>query len=191
MLVGVRAARLALSPGIRGESSTRRRTPVGSSCMARKERSDPIPNGGLEDGLRHSPFAALRPRVPAADPGVIPVTDAMPAPPLADAMPATPARRDPPPAPAPRSVRATPSMPAEARIVVRRERKGHGGKSVTIAEGPGLVAHDLEALARAAARALGAGARVESGALVVQGEQTERLIAWLGARGIGSVVRGN
>jgi translation initiation factor 1 (eIF-1/SUI1) len=82
-------------------------------------------------------------------------------------------------------------VPAHERIVVRRERKGHGGKAVTIAEGAGLAGHDVSALARDAAKALGTGARVEDGTLVVQGEQTDRLIAWLAGRGFTSVVRGN
>jgi translation initiation factor 1 (eIF-1/SUI1) len=62
---------------------------------------------------------------------------------------------------------------------------------VTIAKGAGLADRDVEQLAREAAKALGAGARVEDGALVVQGEQTERLIAWLTSRGFQSLVRGN
>jgi translation initiation factor 1 (eIF-1/SUI1) len=38
---------------------------------------------------------------------------------------------------------------------------------------------------------LGAGVRVESGAIVVQGEQVERVVAWLASRGFGPVVVGN
>lgn len=74
---------------------------------------------------------------------------------------------------------------------MRRERAGRGGKTVTLAEGPGLAGRDLEALARAAARALGLGARAEDGALVLQGDQSDRLAAWLGTRGFARVERGN
>ena len=77
------------------------------------------------------------------------------------------------------------------RVDVRRETGNRGGKTVTIAEGPGLAGRDLEALARDAARALGTGARVEDGAIAVQGDQRERLAAWLAARGFGLVARGN
>jgi translation initiation factor 1 (eIF-1/SUI1) len=77
------------------------------------------------------------------------------------------------------------------RVTVRRERTGRGGKTVTLAEGPGLAGRDLETLARAAAKALGLGARVESGALVLQGDQAERLAAWLATRGFARVERGN
>jgi translation initiation factor 1 len=129
------------------------------------------------DGLRHNPFAKhfgkaspVPPDVPAKEPEPISAQSRLPA---------------------PRPHAGPPLAPSKDRIVVRRERKGHGGKAVTIVEGPGLSGHDLDALARGAAKALGAGARVEHGALVVQGEQTERLIAWLGTRGFESVVRGN
>ena len=77
------------------------------------------------------------------------------------------------------------------RVTVRRERSGRGGKTVTIAEGPGLAGQDLARLARDAAAALGLGARVEAGALVLQGDQGERFRAWLTARGFAQVVRGN
>jgi translation initiation factor 1 (eIF-1/SUI1) len=77
------------------------------------------------------------------------------------------------------------------RVIVRRERKGHGGKAVTLAEGIQLSSAKLGELARDAAKALGAGARVEDGALVVQGDQADRLAAWLASRGFISVTRGN
>ena len=80
---------------------------------------------------------------------------------------------------------------APARLVVRRERAGRGGKAVTIVEGEPLQGRDLPALAKELARALGAGVRVESGAIVVQGEQVERVVAWLASRGFGPVVVGN
>ncbi|MBL8863099.1 MAG: translation initiation factor [Planctomycetes bacterium] len=124
--------------------------------------------------LRHSPFAALRRDGPA------------PASSVTSALPAGPATR----AASPDGVRPGASA-GRAALVVRREKKGRGGKAVTIAAGPALTASDLEALARAAAKALGAGARAEDGALVVQGEQTERLAAWLAGQGFTDIVRGN
>ena len=84
-----------------------------------------------------------------------------------------------------------PKSVVHAAIVVRREKKGRGGKAVTLAEGAALAGRDLEALARDLAKALGAGARVEAGALVVQGEQVDRLVAWLEQRGFSGIVRGN
>jgi translation initiation factor 1 (eIF-1/SUI1) len=75
-------------------------------------------------------------------------------------------------------------------VVVRREKKGRGGKAVTVIEGAGLAGRDLEELARACAKSLGAGARVEDGTVVVQGEQEERVVALLVSRGIERVIRG-
>lgn len=85
----------------------------------------------------------------------------------------------------------SPKPVVRASIVVRREKKGHGGKAVTIAEGAGLAGHDLDEMARELAKGLGAGARALDGALVVQGEQTDRLVAWLEKKGFGGIVRGN
>jgi translation initiation factor 1 (eIF-1/SUI1) len=129
--------------------------------------------------LRHNPFAALKKDgagaisrlgnaqpIPGSEPKV--VRSAKP-----DRHNAPPDRRIAKPA-------------VHAAIVVRREKKGRGGKAVTLAEGADLAGRDLETLARELAKALGAGARVEDGALVVQGEQVDRLVAWLGGIGVSS-----
>ena len=80
---------------------------------------------------------------------------------------------------------------ASSRLLVRRERAGCGGKVVTIVEGEPLRGCELPALAKDLARAMGTGARVESGTLVLQGEQIERVVAWLVSRGLGPIVVGN
>ncbi len=102
---------------------------------------------------------------------------------LGGSLPRGPSASPPPAAPA--------AELTQERVTVRRERAGRGGKTVTLAEGPGLAGRDLEALARAAARALGLGARSEDGALVLQGDQCARLAAWLATRGFTRVERGN
>jgi len=85
-----------------------------------------------------------------------------------------------------------PGVPhAEERVTVRFERAGHGGKTVTRVEGPGLAQAKLEELAREIARALGVGARAERAELLVQGDQCARLVEWLAKRGFGDVRRGN
>jgi translation initiation factor 1 len=114
-------------------------------------------------GLTHNPFAKLR----------------------ADGKPAQPSARE------IANPSVAPFSAPRGRVIVRREKKGHGGKTVTIAEGEGLSGADLALLARDAAKALGSGARVESGAIVVQGDLSERLVAWLVGRGLGPVSRGN
>jgi translation initiation factor 1 (eIF-1/SUI1) len=114
-------------------------------------------------GLTHNPFAQLRPDGKPAQPSAREIANPSP----------------PPPA------------PTKGRVIVRREKKGHGGKTITIAEGEGLAGVDLDSLARDAKRALGTGAHVTHGALAVQGDQTDRLTTWLLQRGFGPVSRGN
>ena len=77
------------------------------------------------------------------------------------------------------------------KLVVRRERKGHGGKTVTIVDGLGLPAARLEQLARALRTAMGCGARVDGGRVVVQGDLTQAVEGWLRKRGARQVVIGN
>lgn len=96
---------------------------------------------------------------------------------------------------------ATPSEPAppatsdpldlrtSGKLVVRRENKGRGGKTVTLIEG--LPEASLAALAKALKTALGCGATVEGANLALQGDQTARAIAFLTERGARQVVRGN
>lgn len=75
------------------------------------------------------------------------------------------------------------------KVVVRVERKGHGGKTVTCVDGlAGASPDDLEALARDLRKGMGTGARVEGGAVVVQGDLRERVTTWLSARGARRVV---
>lgn len=98
-----------------------------------------------------------------------------------------------PPGPAPQPGRAAEDRArlVQERVTVRRERAGRGGKTVTIAEGPAFAGRRLEELARAAARAMGVGARVEGAGLVLQGDQAERLVVWLATQGFARVERGN
>jgi len=78
-----------------------------------------------------------------------------------------------------------------AKIVIRRERKGRGGKTATVVEGLKLPPSGLERIMRELKRALGCGASVEDGTIVVQGDLAERIAPWLEARGAKRVVIGN
>lgn len=77
------------------------------------------------------------------------------------------------------------------RIVVRRERKGHGGKTVTVVEGLGLSRAQLEVVARLMRKALGCGSWVEGGRVVLQGDLARGAEAWLRGAGAPRVLRGN
>jgi translation initiation factor 1 len=85
----------------------------------------------------------------------------------------------PPPAAAP-----TPEPKGPARAVVRYERKGRGGKEATVIERLGLPAAELDAWARALKQALGCGGGVEGDAIVLAGDQRERVGGLLERRGV-------
>ena len=110
-----------------------------------------------------SPFArleALRPSLPA---GPAPAASA----PAPDARPKGP-----------------------ARAVVRMERKGRGGKEVTVVEKLGLGPAALEAWCRDLKHALGCGGSVDGELIVLQGDLRSRLPAVLTARGVAKVTVG-
>jgi translation initiation factor 1 len=117
-------------------------------------------------GLGHNPFAALRGSVDPTEP--------------ADSN--APAEA----APAPATSEATPE-----RLVVRKERTGRGGKTVTRVSGWNAADHDLGQRARDLKRALGCGASVEGDDVCVQGDQVERVAAHLERSQGARVVRGN
>lgn len=71
-----------------------------------------------------------------------------------------------------------------ARAVVRLERKGRGGKEVTVVEKLELRPKELEAWAKALKQSLGCGGALEGGDIVLQGDQRDRVRAWLEGRGV-------
>ncbi|WP_224372078.1 translation initiation factor [Hyalangium versicolor] len=77
-----------------------------------------------------------------------------------------------------------------ARAVVRMERKGRGGKEVTVVEQLGLPSAEREVWLKALKGALGCGGVVEEESLVLQGDQRDRLPALLEARGVRRVTVG-
>ncbi|GEN07336.1 translation initiation factor 1 [Myxococcus fulvus] len=109
----------------------------------------------------HNPFAAL-----AAKREELPVGTVAPAPP------------------------SKPEPKGPARAVVRMERKGRGGKEVTVVEHLELPAPQREVWLKALKNSLGCGGVVEDDTLVLQGDQRERLPALLEARGVRKVTVG-
>ena len=94
-----------------------------------------------------------------------------------------------PPGPAPAPVKDEPAR-GPARAVVRMERKGRGGKEVTVVEQLGMPEAEREKWLKALKGALGCGGVVEEDTLVLQGDQRERLPALLEARGVRRVTVG-
>jgi len=74
--------------------------------------------------------------------------------------------------------------------VVRLERKGRGGKEVTVVEQLGLPAAALRDWLKALKDALGCGGAVEGDALVLQGDQRSRVRTLLEERGVRRVTVG-
>jgi translation initiation factor 1 len=65
--------------------------------------------------------------------------------------------------------------PREQTAHVARERKGRGGKTVTLVRDLQLAPADLAALARQLKAACGTGGSVKDGVIEIQGDQRERV----------------
>ncbi|PRQ06797.1 hypothetical protein [Enhygromyxa salina] len=118
--------------------------------------------------LTSSPFAglaALLPDAPAA-----PVEASQPEPPAATAEPAG-------------------SSLATARLIVRRQKKGQGGKTVTFVEGLGPA--QLTELLPRLKRELGCGARIDEALLIAGTADHARVATWLRKAGATQVTLGN
>jgi translation initiation factor 1 len=77
-----------------------------------------------------------------------------------------------------------------ARAVVRMERKGRGGKEVTVVDKLGLRARELEAWCKDLKQALGCGGAVDGELIVLQGDLRARVPAVLTAKGVAKVTIG-
>jgi translation initiation factor 1 len=66
---------------------------------------------------------------------------------------------------------------------VRRERKGHGGKTVTIIDGELGSGTELAALAQQLKKLCGSGGTVKDGNIEIQGDHCEKVMAKLSELG--------
>lgn len=82
------------------------------------------------------------------------------------------------------------SKPGPARAVLRLERKGRGGKTVTVVSHLGLSDDELGVWCRELRKGLGCGGQVEEDKLVFNGDHRDRLVSLLDARGVRKVTRG-
>ena len=94
-----------------------------------------------------------------------------------------------PPQAAEASVVDRPAVDLSVRLVVRRQKKGQGGKTATFVEGIGR--EQAAALLPAIKRELGCGGRVDDDALVVGTAEHHRVAQWLRDRGATRVTLGN
>ena len=77
-----------------------------------------------------------------------------------------------------------------ARAVVRMERKGRGGKEVTVVEKLELRDSELETWCRELKQALGCGGSVDGDMIILQGDLRPRVAAVLTAKGVEKVTVG-
>ncbi len=68
-------------------------------------------------------------------------------------------------------------------VRVLRERKGRGGRTVTVIAGLGLTPRELRSLARELKRLCGSGGTVKDGRIEIQGEHAAALLDELRRRG--------
>lgn len=81
------------------------------------------------------------------------------------------------------------SLPLPRRLVVRRQKKGQGGKTATVVEG--LSDAHVRELLPALKRELGCSGRTEGEQLLLGTKDHERVAAWLRRAGVRKVVLGN
>lgn len=73
--------------------------------------------------------------------------------------------------------------PAKSRTIVRLDRKGRGGKAVTVIEGLQISAEDGETLLKQLKAKLGTGGTVKNGSLELQGAHCDAVTAALTSLG--------
>lgn len=129
--------------------------------MAKKNRPDKRASQAGGGGFQNNPFASLA-NLAGVEPG----------PPAAPVVP-------------PEEEASAPRF--SPKVVVRREKKGRGGKTATRITG---VA-EPEAFATEMKRALGCGATVEGTDIVLLGDVADRAARWLEQAGAKKVVRGS
>jgi translation initiation factor 1 len=76
------------------------------------------------------------------------------------------------------------------RAVVRMERKGRGGKEVTVVEQLALTSTQKKEWLTAMKQALGCGGVIEDENIVIQGDQRERVEAFLRKKGVERISMG-
>ncbi len=76
-----------------------------------------------------------------------------------------------------------PTRKSDGIVRVRRERKGHGGKTVTVIDGVIGSNTELTALAQQLKKLCGSGGTVKDGIIEIQGDHCEKVMAKLTALG--------
>jgi len=83
-----------------------------------------------------------------------------------------------------------PAVPADGIIRIRREVKGRGGKTVTVASGFRLDEDRLKQLSAQLKRRCGAGGSIKDGEILIQGDHRETVLAELKNKGFAAKLAG-
>lgn len=75
-------------------------------------------------------------------------------------------------------------------VRIHRETKGRGGKGVTLIKGLALAEPDLKAMATRMKQLCGTGGTVKDGVIEIQGDNRDKLLAWLATQGIKAKLAG-
>lgn len=75
------------------------------------------------------------------------------------------------------------AAPSRLKVIVRLDRKGRGGKSVTVIEGLSLPVKDMETLLKRLKAGLGTGGTVKDSSLEIQGDHCNAVMAALAKMG--------
>jgi translation initiation factor 1 len=76
-----------------------------------------------------------------------------------------------------------PAVPTDGVVRIRREVKGRGGKTMTVASGFQLDGNSLQKLAGELKRRCGSGGSVKDGEILIQGDHRESVLAVLKQKG--------
>lgn len=78
--------------------------------------------------------------------------------------------------------------PAEQKLLIKLDKKQRGGKVVTIVEG--YIGNDIEETGKALKKSCGTGGSVKDGIIIVQGDNRDKVVAWLNKNGYKDVKKG-
>ena len=73
--------------------------------------------------------------------------------------------------------------PSQQKVTVRHDRKGRGGKSVTVIEGMQMQQKEMKLLLKQLKAKLGTGGAIKDSTIEIQGEHCDAVMAALGKRG--------